>query len=52
MDLEVKATQGIHPKCIAISHHLGYRGNWITPNAGDPVSGAHRVFDRVVAVTT
>jgi anaerobic selenocysteine-containing dehydrogenase len=29
---------------------VGYRGNWIIPNAGDPISGAHRVFDTVVTV--
>jgi thiosulfate reductase/polysulfide reductase chain A len=28
----------------------GYRGNWIIPNAGDPISGAHRVFDAVVKI--
>jgi len=29
---------------------FGYRGNWITPNAGDPISGSLRFFDTVVKV--
>jgi anaerobic selenocysteine-containing dehydrogenase len=28
----------------------GYRGNWIVPNAGDPIGGGQRVFDTVVKV--
>ena len=30
---------------------VGYRPNWIMPNAGDPVSGAMRCFDTVVSMT-
>ena len=29
----------------------GYRGNWMTPNAGDPIAGAWRAMDAVVKVT-
>jgi len=29
----------------------GYRGNWIVPNAGDPISGAQRIMDTVVTAT-
>ena len=91
MEVEVKVTEAIHPKAIAISHHLGhwaygryasgnkspmigddteqdkheagdpdtqniwwkkfgYRGNWLVPNAGDPIGGQHRIFDAVVKV--
>jgi thiosulfate reductase / polysulfide reductase chain A len=90
IEVEVRVTEAIHPKAIAISHHLGhwaygryasgnknpmlddpdqtahsdaevdneniwwkkfgYRGNWIVPNAGDPICGAHRIFDTVVKV--
>jgi thiosulfate reductase / polysulfide reductase chain A len=28
----------------------GYRGYWITPNAGEPIGGGHRCFDTVVRV--
>ena len=28
----------------------GYRGNWIMPNAGEPIGGGMRVFDTVVRV--
>ena len=91
MKVEVKVTDAIHPKVIAISHSLGhwaygryasgnknpmlgveddqdnhekldpdtgnqwwtkfgYRGNWIIPNAGDPLAGGLRFFDPVVKV--
>ncbi len=90
MVVEAKVTSRIHPRAIAISHHLGhwaygryasgnaspvasdadqaaqiaadtdatemwwdkhgFRGNWITPNAGDPIGGGLRYFDVVVSV--